>query len=77
MKESDSMKELRKIREEYYEKTKNMTIEEEIAYLNSSSKKMIEKYNLKKNIKSSEYITRPTPITINEDSEEYNRKDDE
>ena len=38
---------LRKIRKEYYKKTKNMTMEEEINYINNTANKFLEKTNKK------------------------------
>jgi len=38
----DPITELHKIREKYYEETKNMTIEEEINYINNTANKILE-----------------------------------
>jgi hypothetical protein len=44
--ESESMKELHKIREEIYEETKHMTVAEKIAYINKEADEVEKKYGL-------------------------------
>lgn len=44
--ESESMNELHKIREQMHEDTKNMTIEEKIAYINKVADEANKKYDL-------------------------------
>jgi len=45
--EPESMKEIRRIREKQYEETKDMTPEEQIAYIRKKANKVIQDYGLK------------------------------
>ena len=44
---SESMRELHKIREQMHEKTKHMSVEEKIAYINQKAEEAEKKYGLK------------------------------
>ena len=60
--------ELHKIRENNYEKTKDMTIEEEVNYINSKANSIISD----KNKKTKTYKITEKEITVNEQTIKYN-----